>query len=214
MKWWVITLKQVRKIGTVARAIAIMSHPIPNTNGSHSVQVIIPQKQLGRKSDMWVPLYFFLYVFVVSSISISYWHTFLILDLETSLDLNLIAHTHTDNYCATFRNYSDVCFAICYHSLCFLMLVWCCETSLHTDRYVFCCSYSHNVAPKGKFIAFVSTDAETDNPQTELKAGIDLLGPVDEIFFDMYDRYEPVNEPALDNCFISTVRGARPIFSF
>uniref|UniRef100_A0A0D3DUG9 Guanosine nucleotide diphosphate dissociation inhibitor n=1 Tax=Brassica oleracea var. oleracea TaxID=109376 RepID=A0A0D3DUG9_BRAOL len=98
---------KVNKIGRVARAIAIMSHPIPNTNDSHSVQVIIPQKQLARKSDM----------------------------------------------------------------------------------YVFCCSYSHNVAPKGKFIAFVSTDAETDNPQTELKAGIDLLGPVDEIFFDMYDRY-------------------------
>ncbi|KAF3575000.1 hypothetical protein F2Q69_00062209 [Brassica cretica] len=96
---------KVNKIGRVARAIAIMSHPIPNTNDSHSVQVIIPQKQLARKSDM----------------------------------------------------------------------------------YVFCCSYSHNVAPKGKFIAFVSTDAETDNPQTELKAGIDLLGPVDEIFFDIYD---------------------------
>ena len=65
--------------------------------------------------------------------------------------------------------------------------------------------YSHNVAAKGKFIAFVSTDAETENPQTELKAGIDLLCPVDEIFFDMYDRYEPANEPASDNCFISTV---------
>lgn len=72
-------------------------------------------------------------------------------------------------------------------------------------RYLFCCSYSHNVAPKGKFIAFVSTEAETDQPEIELKPGIDLLGPVDEIFFDMYDRYEPVNEPSLDNCFISTV---------
>lgn len=72
-------------------------------------------------------------------------------------------------------------------------------------RYLFCCSYSHNVAPKGKFIAFVSTEAETDHPETELKPGIDLLGPVDEIFFDIYDRYEPVNEPSLDNCFISTV---------
>ena len=51
----------------------------------------------------------------------------------------------------------------------------------------------------------MSTEAETDNPQTELKRGIDLLGPVDELFFDMYDRYEPVNEPSLDNCFISTV---------
>ncbi|OMO97720.1 Rab GDI protein [Corchorus olitorius] len=113
---------KVRKIGRVARAIAIMSHPIPNTNDSHSVQIILPQKQLGRRSDM----------------------------------------------------------------------------------YVFCCSYSHNVAPKGKFIAFVSTEAETDHPETELKPGIDLLGPVDEIFFDIYDRYEPVNEPSLDNCFIST----------
>lgn len=72
-------------------------------------------------------------------------------------------------------------------------------------RYLFCCSYSHNVAPKGKFIAFVSTEAETDQPAIELKPGIDLLGPVDEIFFDMYDRYQPVNEPTLDNCFISTV---------
>ncbi|CAN1354047.1 Guanosine nucleotide diphosphate dissociation inhibitor 2 [Linum perenne] len=114
---------KVRKVGKVARAIAIMSHPIPNTNDSHSVQVILPQKQLGRKSDM----------------------------------------------------------------------------------YLFCCSYTHNVAPKGKFIAFVSTEAETDNPQAELKPGIDLLGPVDEIFFEIYDRFEPVNEPSLDNCFISTV---------
>ncbi|GJW40579.1 reverse transcriptase domain-containing protein [Tanacetum coccineum] len=28
--------------------------------------------------------------------------------------------------------------------------------------------------------------------------------PVDEIFYDIYDRYEPCNEPSLDNCFIST----------
>ncbi|KAJ8615971.1 hypothetical protein MRB53_035343 [Persea americana] len=113
---------KVRKVGRVARAICIMSHPIPNTNDSHSVQVILPQKQLGRKSDM----------------------------------------------------------------------------------YLFCCSYSHNVAPKGKFIAFVSTEAETNHPEMELKPGIDLLGPVDEIFFDTYDRLEPVNEHSLDNCFIST----------
>ncbi|KAH9604261.1 hypothetical protein KSS87_004657 [Heliosperma pusillum] len=112
---------KVRKVGKVARAIAIMSHPIPNTSDSHSVQIILPQKQLGRKSDM----------------------------------------------------------------------------------YVFCCSYTHNVAPKGKFIAFVSTEAEIDDPQTELKPGVDLLGAVDELFFDMYDRYEPANEPSSDNCFIS-----------
>ncbi|KAF8377379.1 hypothetical protein HHK36_030756 [Tetracentron sinense] len=113
---------KVRKVGKVARAICIMSHPIPNTSDSHSVQVILPQKQLGRKSDM----------------------------------------------------------------------------------YLFCCSYSHNVAPKGKYIAFVSTEAETDQPEVELKAGIELLGPVEEIFFDTYDRYEPINKHDIDNCFIST----------
>ncbi|XP_031392900.1 guanosine nucleotide diphosphate dissociation inhibitor 2-like [Punica granatum] len=113
---------KVRKIGKVARAICIMSHPIPNTNDSHSAQVILPQMQLSRKSDM----------------------------------------------------------------------------------YVFCCSYSHNVAPTGKFIAFVSAEAETGNPELELKPGVDLLGPVDEIFYNTCDRYEPVNEPSLDNCIMST----------
>ncbi|KAL5714415.1 hypothetical protein ACHQM5_016380 [Ranunculus cassubicifolius] len=112
---------KVKKVGKVARAICIMSHPIPDTSESHSVQVILPQKQLGRKSDM----------------------------------------------------------------------------------YLFCCSYTHNVAPKGKYIAFVSTEAETDQPETELKPGIDLLGPVDEIFFDIYDRYEPDNNHEEDHCFIS-----------
>ncbi|KAL9256072.1 Guanosine nucleotide diphosphate dissociation inhibitor-like protein [Drosera capensis] len=112
---------KVKKVGRVARAICIMSHPIPDTNDSHSAQVILPQKQLGRKSDM----------------------------------------------------------------------------------YLFCCSYTHNVAPKGKYIAFVTTEAETDQAEVELKPGIDLLGPVDEIFFDIYDRYEPTNDHTADNCFIS-----------
>ncbi|KAK2383499.1 hypothetical protein P8452_38606 [Trifolium repens] len=113
---------KVQNVGKVARAICIMSHPIPDTNDSHSAQVILPQKQLGRKSDM----------------------------------------------------------------------------------YLFCCSYAHNVAPKGKYIAFVTTEAETDQPEVELKPGIDLLGPVDEIFYDIYDRYEPNNDHATDGCFIST----------
>lgn len=72
-------------------------------------------------------------------------------------------------------------------------------------RYLFCCSYAHNVAPNGQYIAFVSTEAETDNPEVELKPGIDLLGPVDEIFFDTYDRFVPTNNHEADHCFISTV---------
>lgn len=97
------------------------------------------------------------------------------------------------------------------YSILFLQAaLWCFN---EWNRYLFCSSYSHNVAPKGKFIAFVSTEAETDNPHTELKPGIDLLGPVEEIFFDIYDRYEPVNEPSLDNCFISTVSHVQALAS-
>jgi Rab GDP dissociation inhibitor len=112
---------QVKKVGKVVRAICFMSHPIPNTTDSDSVQIILPQKQLGRRSDM----------------------------------------------------------------------------------YVFCCSHSHNVAPKGKYIAFVSAEVETDNPEAELEPGLALLGHIDEKIIDMYDMYEPVNDSSLDNCFIS-----------
>ena len=77
--------------------------------------------------------------------------------------------------------------------------------STYGYRYLFCCSYAHNVAAKGKFIAFVSTEAETDKPDVELKAGIDLLGPVEEIFYDTYDRFVPTNNHEVDSCFISTV---------
>ncbi|CAL5349154.1 unnamed protein product [Camellia sinensis] len=61
--------------------------------------------------------------------------------------------------------------------------------------YLFCCPYAHNVASKGKYTAFVTTEVETDNPEVELKPGIDLLGPVDEIFFESYDRFVLQAEP-------------------
>ncbi|MEW5298184.1 MAG: hypothetical protein WDW36_001335 [Sanguina aurantia] len=45
---------RVRRIGQVVRAIAVLSHPIPNTDNGQSVQIILPQKQIGRRSDMYV----------------------------------------------------------------------------------------------------------------------------------------------------------------
>lgn len=115
--------------------------------------------------------------------------------IYSNLSLIILLHYYYYYY---YYNFYIIILYLLYYRLSFVMLLW-------LSRYLFCCSYSHNVAPKGKFIAFVSTEAETDHPETELKPGIDLLGPVEEIFFDIYDRYEPVNEPSLDNCFISTV---------
>jgi len=64
-------------------------------------------------------------------------------------------------------------------------------------------SFAHNVAPKGRYIALVSTQVETDKPENELKAGIDLLGKVDEIFFNIRDLYEPIEDGRKDQVFIS-----------
>lgn len=46
------------------------------------------------------------------------------------------------------------------------------------DIYVSVVSYTHQVAAKGWFIALVSTTVETNNPETEIQAGLNLLGPI------------------------------------
>lgn len=40
---------RVKRTGQVIRAICFMKAPIPNTNGSDSVQIIIPQRQVKRR---------------------------------------------------------------------------------------------------------------------------------------------------------------------
>lgn len=45
---------RVKKGGQVIRCICILSHPVPNTADSTSCQIIIPQNQVGRKSDIYV----------------------------------------------------------------------------------------------------------------------------------------------------------------
>lgn len=54
------------------------------------------------------------------------------------------------------------------------------ESLSPTDIYVGCVSFAHNVAAAGHYIAIVSTTVETDNPEAELKPGLDLLGPIEE----------------------------------
>ena len=44
----------VRDTVKVVRAICILKHPIPNTDNSDSVQLIIPQNQVGRKNDIYI----------------------------------------------------------------------------------------------------------------------------------------------------------------
>ena len=103
------------------RCICLLDHPIANTKDALSTQIIIPQKQVGRRSDIYVSL--------VSS--------------------------------------------------------------------------THQVAAKGWFIAMVSTTVESDNPEIEIKPGLDLLGPIAQKFVCVSDYYEPTDNGLHSQLFIS-----------
>jgi len=45
---------KVEKTGEIARCIAILDHPIPDTNEADSCQLILPANQCGRQSDIYV----------------------------------------------------------------------------------------------------------------------------------------------------------------
>uniref|UniRef100_U5EKB8 Rab GDP dissociation inhibitor n=1 Tax=Corethrella appendiculata TaxID=1370023 RepID=U5EKB8_9DIPT len=112
---------KVRKTGKVIRCICLLDHPIANTKDALSTQIIIPQKQVGRRSDIYVSL--------ISS--------------------------------------------------------------------------THQVSAKGWFIAMVSTTVETDNPEIEIKPGLELLGPIAQKFVCVSDYYEPTDSGLESQIFIS-----------
>ena len=66
-----------------------------------------------------------------------------------------------------------------------------------------CLSSDHCVCPAGKYVAIISTNVETDNPLNEIASAIRLLGPIEEKFVNISDRYEPLEDGSKDKCFIS-----------
>jgi Rab GDP dissociation inhibitor len=53
---YVRDLKKTKIVGKVIRAICILDHPIPDTNNVASIQIILPQKQLKRGSDIYITM--------------------------------------------------------------------------------------------------------------------------------------------------------------
>ncbi|KAM4741312.1 rab GDP dissociation inhibitor alpha isoform 2-T2 [Anableps anableps] len=45
---------RVRKMGRVIRVICLLNHPVKNTHEASSCQIIIPQTELNRKSDIYI----------------------------------------------------------------------------------------------------------------------------------------------------------------
>jgi len=77
------------------------------------------------------------------------------------------------------------------------------EAKRKYDVYVSAVSYAHHVAPKGKWIALVSTIVEGSNPENELASGVNLLGKIDEKFFSVRDMLVPVDDGKESKVFIS-----------
>ncbi|KDQ14429.1 hypothetical protein BOTBODRAFT_32562 [Botryobasidium botryosum FD-172 SS1] len=71
------------------------------------------------------------------------------------------------------------------------------------DIYVAMISSTHNVCAKGIYVAIVSTVVETDKPELEIKAGLDLLGPIHDKFVSITDLFTPTSNGKDDNIFIT-----------
>lgn len=112
---------KVEATGKVVRAICFLKHPIPNTTEADSVQIVIPQNELGRKHDV--------YVASVSS--------------------------------------------------------------------------NHAVCPKDMYLAIVSTIVETEDPESEIKAGLDVLGPIHDKFVHVSAIEEPTSDGKAEQVFVS-----------
>lgn len=53
---YIAGLNKTKVIGKTIRAIVLLDHPIPNTHNASSIQIIIPQKQVGRKTDIYITM--------------------------------------------------------------------------------------------------------------------------------------------------------------
>lgn len=52
-------------------------------------------------------------------------------------------------------------------------------------------SAAHNVSAQNKWLAFISTTAETANHEAELQPAFNLIGPIEEKFIYAQDVYHP-----------------------
>ncbi|CAG8783155.1 7728_t:CDS:2, partial [Racocetra persica] len=71
------------------------------------------------------------------------------------------------------------------------------------DIYIASVSDNHFVCAKDYYLAIVSTIVETDDPESEIKPGLDLLGPIVEKFISLCDLEEPTEDGCKDQVFIS-----------
>ncbi|KAJ2699450.1 Rab GDP dissociation inhibitor alpha [Coemansia sp. IMI 203386] len=72
------------------------------------------------------------------------------------------------------------------------------------DIYITCLSHEQKVCPQGRWIASISTIAETTgDPKDEIAQALKLVGPIEQIFVSVSDVYEPADDGTASDVFIS-----------
>jgi Rab GDP dissociation inhibitor len=78
------------------------------------------------------------------------------------------------------------------------------QVNRKTDIYICCVSDSHNVAPKGHFIAVIGTTVETEDPDAEIKSLLHLLGnTMLEPLICVKDLFKPKHDGTENKVFIT-----------
>ncbi|KAF8640438.1 hypothetical protein AX17_000103 [Amanita inopinata Kibby_2008] len=77
------------------------------------------------------------------------------------------------------------------------------QVGRRNDIYIAMVSSTHNVCAKDIYIAIVSTIVETDKPELEIAAGLNLLGPIFEKFVTISPLYTPTSSGEADNIYIT-----------
>jgi Rab GDP dissociation inhibitor len=78
------------------------------------------------------------------------------------------------------------------------------QVDRHNDIYVNMVSSSHAICAKGLYVAIVSTTVETDDPESEIQPGLDLLGAIREQFTCVEDLYKPLHDGTDNGVFITS----------
>mmetsp|Transcript_129919 Transcript_129919/g.183245 ORF Transcript_129919/g.183245 Transcript_129919/m.183245 type:complete len:122 (+) Transcript_129919:1096-1461(+) len=76
------------------------------------------------------------------------------------------------------------------------------QVNRKSDIFILMMSNVHQVCKKGLYIAIITANVETNQPEAELKPAFDVLGPVKEKFITITDRLVP-NSDFSDNVFIT-----------
>lgn len=71
------------------------------------------------------------------------------------------------------------------------------------DIYVMMVSWAHSVASKDKYVAIVSTVAETANPEQEIAPALKLLGPILQKFVDTSEIRYPADNGSADQVYVT-----------